>query len=169
MLLEVIVDINAGEKTLMMMWNEHVISYAGLGQDDLTRVLVDFVESHFHAVSDLYLYGKFVCHVTTLQQAGLITQEAMVDTIAQMQGKMDNKSMRRPHADPMTALAVCFPTLKLMTDSRGPEDGVLHMTSSKEAEEGRLWGPILPEIVSTDTNEDDMPCHGPHFWEPRKF
>ena len=62
MLLEVIVDINAGEKTLMMMWNEHVISYAGLGQDDLTRVLSDFVKYHIHAVSDLCLDGNFVCH-----------------------------------------------------------------------------------------------------------
>ena len=75
MLLEDIVDINVGEKTLMMMWNEHVITYDGLGQDDLTRVLSDFVESHFHAMSDLDLYGNFVCHMTTLQQAGLITQE----------------------------------------------------------------------------------------------
>ena len=47
MLLEDIVDINAGEKALMTMWNEHVTKYAGLGQDDLTRVLSDFVKSHF--------------------------------------------------------------------------------------------------------------------------
>ena len=36
MLLEDIEDINAGEKTLMMMWSKHVTKYAGLGQDDLT-------------------------------------------------------------------------------------------------------------------------------------
>ena len=55
MLLEDIVDINAGEKALMTMWNEHMTKYAGLGQDNLTRVLSDFVESHFNAMSDLCL------------------------------------------------------------------------------------------------------------------
>ena len=59
--------------------------------------------------------------------------------------------------DPMTDLAARFPTLELMTDSRGPEYVVPCVTSSKEAEEGRLWDLILPEIVSTDTNDDDMP------------
>ena len=66
MLLEDIVDINVGEKTLMTMWSEHVIKYAGLGQDDLARVLSDFVKSHFHLVSDLCLYGNFVCHMTAM-------------------------------------------------------------------------------------------------------
>ena len=80
----------------------------------------------------------------------MITQKAMVDTIAQMQGKMDSKSMRRSHAGPMTDLAARFPTLELMTDSRGPEDGVLCVTSSKEAEEGRLWDLILPEIPKSN-------------------
>ena len=39
MLLVDIVDINAGEKVMMTTWNEHVATYVGLGQDDLTRVL----------------------------------------------------------------------------------------------------------------------------------
>ena len=67
MLLEDIMDVNKGEKMLMKMWNEHVIEYAGLGQDDLARVLSDFIKSHFHAMSDLRLYCNFVCHVTTMQ------------------------------------------------------------------------------------------------------
>ena len=62
MLLDDIVDINAGEKALMTMWNEHVAMYVGLGQEDMS----DFVESHSNAVSDLCLYGNFVCHVTML-------------------------------------------------------------------------------------------------------
>jgi hypothetical protein len=69
MLVDDILDINAGEKALMTIWNEHLTTYVSLGQD--------FVESHFKAVPDLCLYGNFVCHVTTLQQAGLITHEAM--------------------------------------------------------------------------------------------
>jgi hypothetical protein len=69
MLAEDILDINAGEKALMTIWNEHLTTYVRVGQD--------FVESHFNAVPDLCLYGNFVCHVTTLQQAGLITHTAM--------------------------------------------------------------------------------------------
>jgi hypothetical protein len=50
------------------------------------------------------------------------------------------------------------------------------MPSMNEAEEGRVWDLILPEIVSTGTNDDDIPGrgrsgafraslqgHGPHF------
>ena len=66
MLLDAIVDINAGEKALMTMWNKHVAMYVGLGQDDITRVLSDFLESLSSAVSDLCLYGNFVCQVTML-------------------------------------------------------------------------------------------------------
>ena len=44
--------------------------------------------------------------MTTLKQAGLITQETMVDVIAQMQGKIDSKSMRGPNTDPVTYLAI---------------------------------------------------------------
>ena len=54
-LLEEITDVNEGEKTLMKMWNEHVIKYDGLGQENLAGLLLDFVESHFQAVSDLHL------------------------------------------------------------------------------------------------------------------
>ena len=97
------------------------VKYAGLGQDDLTRVLLDFVKFHFNAVSDLCLYGNFVCYMTTLQQAGLITQEAMVDVSAQMQGKMDSKSTKGLHADPMTDITVHFPTLEMITDNNSPE------------------------------------------------
>jgi hypothetical protein len=94
-------------------------------------VLSDFVESYFH--------GNLVCHATTLQQAGLISQEAIVDTNPQTQVMIGSRSTARPHADPITDLAVLFPTHELMTDdSEGPEERVLCVTSSEEAEEGRL-------------------------------
>ena len=118
------------------------------------KSFVGFLESYFNAVSDLCLYGNFVCHVTTLQQAGLITQETMVDVIAQMQGKIDSKSTRGPNTDPMTDLALRFPTLELITDNRGSKDRTLCEKSLKGTEEGRPWD--LPEIVSIDTNYDAM-------------
>jgi hypothetical protein len=74
-----------------------------------------------------------------------------VDIIAQM----DRKSTSGPHMDPMTDLAIHFPTLELINNNRGSEDRALCEASSKETEEGRLWD--LPEIVSINTNDDDMP------------
>ena len=50
----------------MTMWNEHLAKYIGLGQDDLTRMLLGFVKSHSNVVSDQCVYGIFVCHVTRL-------------------------------------------------------------------------------------------------------
>ena len=55
-----------------------------LGRGNLARVLSDFVESHFQAVSDLHLYCNFLCHVTTMQQAGLIAQDLYIDFACQL-------------------------------------------------------------------------------------
>jgi hypothetical protein len=60
---------------------------------------------------------------------------------------MDSKSTRGLHTDPMTDLTVRFPTLELITDNKGPEDGALCVMSSNEAGEGRLWDLILLEFV----------------------
>ena len=50
----------------MKIWNEHMTKYDGLGQVNLAELSLDFVESHFQAVSDLHLYCNFVCHMTTM-------------------------------------------------------------------------------------------------------
>ena len=135
-----------------------------LGQVNQGGLLSDFVESHFQAVSDLHLYCNFVCHRTTIQQAGLFAQETMVDTIAHMQMKIGSRSPRRPCMDPIADLAVRFPSLVLTTTgvlhSRVHDDRVLRVTRSKEDEESRLQERIPPEIVSTDANDDDMPGRG---------
>ena len=82
-----------------------MFKYDGLGLVNLARLLLDFVESHFQVVSDLHLYCNFVCHMTNMQQAGLVTQETMVDTIVNMKKRISNRSPRRPHMDPVTDLA----------------------------------------------------------------
>jgi hypothetical protein len=76
----------------------------------------------------------------------------MVDIIAQMQGKMDNKSMRGATTDQMTDLAVRFPILELITSNRGSKDKTLYDMNLKGTEEGRPWD--SPEIVSANTNDD---------------
>ena len=75
-----------------------------LGQVNQGGLLSDFVESHFKAVSDLHLYCNFVCHRTTMQQAGLFAQETMVDAIIYMQKMIDNRYTRRPCLDPIIDL-----------------------------------------------------------------
>ena len=76
----------------------------------------------------------------------------MVDIIAQAQGKIDSKSTRGPNTDPMTDLAVRFPTLELITSNRGSKDKTLYETSLKGTEEGMPWDSL--EIVSTNTDDD---------------
>ena len=43
--------------------------------------------------------------MTTMQHAGLVTLETMVDTVIHMQKLMNNLSLRRPCSDPVTDLA----------------------------------------------------------------
>ena len=76
----------------MKIWNEHMTKYDGLGQVNLAGLSLDFVESIFQAVSYLHLYCNFVCHMTTMQQAGLVAQETMVKTIVHMQKMMGSRS-----------------------------------------------------------------------------
>ena len=65
-LLDDITDVNQAEKSLMIMWNEHVGKYHGLGKVNLGRLLLDFVDFHFHIISDLNLYCNFVSLMTAL-------------------------------------------------------------------------------------------------------
>ena len=55
-----------------------------------------------------------------MQQAGLVAQETMVDSIIYMQKMRDNRSPRRPCLDPIIDLPARFPSLKLT------RSGVLH-------------------------------------------
>ena len=103
-LLDDITDVNKAQKTLIIIWNEHVVKYDGLGRVNLEGLLLDFVDSHFHLISDLHLYCNFVCHMTNMHQAGLVTQETMVDTIIHMQKRISNRSPRRLRLDLVTDL-----------------------------------------------------------------
>ena len=49
-LLDDINDVNEAEKILMIMWNERVVRYDGLGRIHLEGLLFDFVDSHFHLI-----------------------------------------------------------------------------------------------------------------------
>ena len=71
-----------------------MFKYDGLGLVNLARLLLDFVESHFQVVFDLHLHCKFVCHMTNMHQAGLVTHETMVDTIIHIQKRISNRSPR---------------------------------------------------------------------------
>ena len=111
-LLDDITDVNQAEKTLMTMWNEHVVKYDGMGKVNLRRLLWEFVDFHFHIISDLNLYCNFICHMTAMQQIGLITMETVVDTVMRMQELMINRSQKNP-SDSVKDLAVLFPSLEL--------------------------------------------------------
>ena len=129
-------------------------------------------------MTDLCLYGNFVCHVTTMQQAGLIVQETMVDAIAHMQKAIGSRSPRGPYADPIPDLAVSFPSLELTTM------GVPH-SRTHEAEESRLQTGhrqrSYPQTPTTTTCQEGIGApgvgpsrvfyarHGPHFLKLSKI
>merc|ERR1712106_1026748 len=65
-LLNDISDVNEAEKTLMILWNEHIVKLHGLGIRNVQTVLDDFVSSYFSSLSEHSLYCNFVSHVVAL-------------------------------------------------------------------------------------------------------
>ena len=151
----------------MIMWNEHVVKYDGLGMVNLEGLLSDFVESHFQLIFDLHLYCNFVCHMTTLQQAGLVTLETMVDTIIHMQRLINNRSLKRPCSDPVTDRAARFPSLELaptrvLQSGAHTEKvmGVVPVSEMDKVSRSQRQEGLLPEFVSTGTDRSNLE-HGP--------
>lgn len=90
-LLNDISDVNEAEKTLMILWNEHIVKLHGLGIRNVQTVLDDFVSSYFSSLSEHSLYCNFVSHVVALEQAGLISMANMVNCMEHLQDLV-NKS-----------------------------------------------------------------------------
>jgi len=84
--LEDFVDVNDAEKTLMNMWNVHADKYQGRGVRHLEKMLKDFVTDRFHSPVEHNLYKNFVCHISGMLQAGLISQKSMLFCVMAMQG-----------------------------------------------------------------------------------
>ena len=76
--------------------------------------------------------------MTAMQQASLIAQETIVDTIAHMQRKIGSRSPRRPCTVLIADRAVRFPSLELTPTgvlySSAHVDRVLRVTRPKEDE-----------------------------------
>jgi len=78
-------DVNEAEKEMMLMWNKCCAKYHGAGIKNVEDILEKFVESDFSKISEENLYRNFICHITTLQQTGLISMSNMVNTVIQLQ------------------------------------------------------------------------------------
>eukprot|EP00090_Calanus_glacialis_P014557 TRINITY_DN2336_c0_g1_i1.p1 TRINITY_DN2336_c0_g1~~TRINITY_DN2336_c0_g1_i1.p1 ORF type:complete len:1048 (-),score=339.89 TRINITY_DN2336_c0_g1_i1:321-3224(-) len=86
--LEDITDVNGAEKNLMNMWNVHVAKYQGRGVMHLDKVLKDFLSEHSHTLIELNLYRNFVSHISSMQQASLISMDTMLYCANAMQEVM---------------------------------------------------------------------------------
>ena len=84
-LLDDIADVNDAEKKMMWTWNVYINNFVGVGKLNLARLLWNFVDLQYQLIFDMDLYRNFACHVTSMQQAGLITNRTMVDCFMHMQ------------------------------------------------------------------------------------
>merc|ERR1719319_825876 len=86
--LEDIVDLNAAEKAMMNLWNQHVNKYQGRGMAHMDVVVMDFLGERSHTIVELNLYRNFVSHLVTLHQANVLTGETMYRAIGHIQDVM---------------------------------------------------------------------------------
>merc|ERR1711872_967414 len=60
-------DVNAAEKVLMSLWNEHVRKHHGIGFINLDKVLKEFVLDNFSVISEQEIYRNLsatLYHIT---------------------------------------------------------------------------------------------------------
>ena len=68
------VDLNAGEKTMMKLWNAHMCRFPVLGNNMLQIELDRFVDAHAAAIVGMNLYKNFLLHLTNLVEFGVLDQ-----------------------------------------------------------------------------------------------
>ena len=68
------VDLNAGEKTIMKLWNAHMCRFPVLGNNMLQIELDRFVDAHAAVIVGMNLYKNFLLHLTNLVEFGVLDQ-----------------------------------------------------------------------------------------------
>ena len=68
------VDLNAGEKTMMKLWNAHMCRFPVLGNNMLQIELDRFVDAHAAVIVGMNLYKNFLLHLTNLVEFGVLDQ-----------------------------------------------------------------------------------------------
>jgi len=114
-------DVNAAEKVLMSLWNEHVRKHHGIGFINLDKVLKEFVLDNFSVISEQEIYRNFVCHVVSYHEAGLISQSSVIGCFIHLQKllvkdslpAMQVNNIRNITKDSITILNNTFTNLSL--------------------------------------------------------
>ncbi len=68
------VDLNAGEKAFMKMWNRHLFEHECHGNNMLLRVLDLFIDRHAVDIVERNLYKNFLLHLANLVEFDVIDQ-----------------------------------------------------------------------------------------------
>jgi len=130
-------DVNIAEKTLMILWNEHVVKLHGLSIRNVQTVLDDFVSSCFSSLSEHSLYCNFVSHVVALEQAGLISMANMVNCMEHLQVLVNKsqldlfKNKKKGYSNSESDLTVILSSLDLdhVRADESPVDDSLRCSS----------------------------------------
>ena len=65
-------DLNAGEKSIMKLWNAHMLRNPALGSSMLVVELDRFVDAHAADIVGMNLYKNFLLHLGNLYEFGVI-------------------------------------------------------------------------------------------------
>jgi len=86
--LDNIVDLNCGEKTMMNLWNKHILQYRGFGICHMDKIVLDFLWERSHTIVEQNLYRNFVTHLSALHRINAITRETLYCCVSNMQEVM---------------------------------------------------------------------------------
>ena len=89
-------DLNAGEKAFMKLWNGHMYRNPALGSKMLTVELDRFVDAHAADIVGMNLYKNFVLHLTNLVEFEVIDQRAMIRAVERMQDRACEPAPAQP-------------------------------------------------------------------------
>lgn len=79
------IDVNAGEKVIMKLWNLHVLKMAYISEAQMPSAVISFVERNGHEILKQKLYRNCIVHLTNLFDHGLISSSICFQAIQNLQ------------------------------------------------------------------------------------
>lgn len=67
------VDVNAGEKGIMKLWNLFVLKHAFVSDSQIPAAAIEFIETHGEFIVANHLYRNCIMHLTNLYDYGLLS------------------------------------------------------------------------------------------------
>lgn len=84
-------DLNSGEKTIMELWNLHVLKHLHLQGKQLVPILFTFIETHGEFIIVNRLHRNFILHLVTLFDFKLLASSEFMAVIQMLYNFIDDK------------------------------------------------------------------------------